>query len=98
VIDAFVAGDDVDGVIFDAGEEASDVIIRQFQITTNGEWVKTDEIGQYKTTRTVPAPLSIGARGDSPNKENAVKHVQDAQVKLAELLEEKDAYDNFECG
>lgn len=35
VIDAFVAGEDVEGVIFDAAEEASDVIVRQFQITTN---------------------------------------------------------------
>ena len=65
---------------------------------TNGEWLKTDEIGQYKTTRTVPPPLNIGDRTDSPSKENAVKHVQEAQAKLSELLEEKDAYDNFECG
>ena len=65
---------------------------------TNGEWVKTDEVSQYKTTRTVPSPLNIGDRTDSPSKGHAVKHVQEAQAELAELLEEKDAYDNFECG
>lgn len=35
VIDAFVAGDELEGIIFDAADEASDVIVRQFQITTN---------------------------------------------------------------
>lgn len=65
---------------------------------TKGEWVKTDEIGQYKTTRTVPPPLSLGNRKDSPTKGNAVKHVQEAQAKLSELLEEQNAYDNFTCG
>jgi len=62
-----------------------------------GEWIKTDEIGQYKTTRTVSS-LSIGNTDTSTTKDTAVKHVQDAQAKLNELLEEQDAYDNFECG
>lgn len=65
---------------------------------TNGEWVQTDEIGQYKTTRTVPKALNFGNKKDSPNKENAIKHVQDAQTKLEELQEEQADYDNFECG
>lgn len=64
---------------------------------TNGEWVKTDEIGTYKVTRTLDT-LVIGDRTDSPSKATAIKQVQEAQAKLEELQAEQDAYDDFECG
>ena len=63
----------------------------------HGEMVKTDEIAHYRTTETDATSLKIGNRKDSPSKETAAAHIQEAKAKLEELLEAEGEYDDFEC-
>jgi len=62
-----------------------------------GQWVNTFEIATASTTKVDLSPLKVGNKKDSPSKDNAKVHIQEAQTKLNQLLEEQDAYNNFTC-